>query len=401
MKEITELYDLVFEFEQRNNLTAQKNPHEEWSRLRNVGPVHKTSMPKLFRGEDFSTRETDTRPCYQVVTYDEAMAVLKNESAFSASAYSESMGRMMGRTFLEMDGHEHKSHRHLVQSHFARKICELYDADFVRPLARKLMMRLAHRKGGDLVRNFTFPLSVLVITKIIGLPSAGLGSLVAWALGLKTEDDGERGREKFIEIIDRRRGEDSQDVIGTLTKVTVDGQRLSDNEIISFIRLLLSTGTEPPYRSLSNLLTGLLSDRIQLSSIKNDRSLIINAVNESMRWEPPLTWVLRTCKEPTEIAGVKFTKDDLVCVNISSANRDEKRWNTPEKFDIYRPYKPHIGMGGGAHMCLGQHLAMIESRAAAEVIVERWPGVHIDREAGQPEIVGRGFRSPRVLPVRF
>lgn len=362
-------------------------------------------MLKLFRGEDFSTWEADAWPCYQIVTYDEAMAVLKNEAAFSASAYSESMGRLMGRTFLEMDSQEHKSYRYLVQQHFTRKICELYGERFIQPMARKLVTELASRQQGDLIRHFTFPFSVLTIAKIIGLPSAGLGTLLAWAVGLKTEDDEKSGagqaRDKLKEIIERRRTQDSCDVISALVKARIDRRQLSDTEIISFVRLLLSTGTEPPYRSLNNLLAGLLNHSAQLEALKIDRSLIGNAINEAMRWEPPLTWVLRVCTHPTEIAGIKFAKGDLVCVNISSANRDAKHWSAPEKFDIHRPRKAHIGMGGGVHMCLGQHLAMMESKVAVEAILECCPRIRIDPEVDSAGIVGIGFRSPRVLQVHF
>ena len=125
-----------------------------------------------------------------------------------------------------------------------------------------------------------------------------------------------------------------------LAQAELDGQQLTDDEIIAFLRLLLSAGAETTYRSSSNLLFGLLTHPDQLEAVRADRSLLPQAIEEALRWEPPLLTIMRTATRTVELGDEELHAGDTVVINIGSANHDESRWDEPDEFDIFRPPAP-------------------------------------------------------------
>ena len=163
--------------------------------------------------------------------------------------------------------------------------------------------------------------------------------------------------EYFAPILAARRVEPRDDLISALAAAEIDGQKLEDEEIYSFLRLLLPAGVETTYRSLGNLLLGLLSDPVQLNAVRDDRTLIPQAIEEGVRWEPPLLTITRTATRDTELGGVQIPAGSSVMPMLGAANRQEDRWPDPDRFDPSRPPQPHAGFGIGVHACLGVHLA--------------------------------------------
>jgi cytochrome P450 len=166
--------------------------------------------------------------------------------------------------------------------------------------------------------------------------------------------------------------------------------------------LLLPAGAETTYRSSSNLLFGLLSHPEMLEALRADRSLIPQAIEEGIRWEPPLTGIMRTSSADTTVQGVPIPGGSVISINMGAANRDETRWDQPDEFDLFRPAKPHASFASGTHMCLGMHLARMETRVALNALFDRLPDLHLDEEVAarrDPHIHGMVFRSPTVLPV--
>jgi cytochrome P450 len=178
-------------------------------------------------------------------------------------------------------------------------------------------------------------------------------------------------------------------------------QRLTDEEIVSFLRLLLPAGAQTTYRTLCNLLLGLLTHPDQLKAVYDDRSLIPQAIEEGLRWEPPLIGFGREATVDTEIEGVPIAAGTMVNLVIAAADRDPSRWDHPEEFDIFRPQLPHLAFGSGNHVCLGIHFARMELRVAMERIFERLPDLRLDPSVEDVYIGGLGARSPDVLPVLF
>jgi len=204
----------------------------------------------------------------------------------------------------------------------------------------------------------------------------------------------------FQKIITERRADPRNDLISVLAQAELEGQQLTDDEIIAFLRLLLPAGAETTYRSSSNLMYGLLSNPDQLEALRKDRSLMPQAIEEGVRWEPPLTSIGRTAARDVEIEGVLIPKGSPVSVCMASANRDESRWENPDAFDIFRDQKQHMSFAFGPHMCLGMHLARMETSVAINAILDL-PNLRLDPAAEDVHISGLAFRAPAGLPVLF
>ena len=207
-------------------------------------------------------------------------------------------------------------------------------------------------------------------------------------------------KDYFLQQIELRRSKPTQDIIGDLVTAEIDGEKLSDEAIYSFLRLLLPAGLETTYRSSGNLIYLLLTHPGQFDAVKNDRELIGPAIEEGLRYETPLTTVQRYATEETELEGVTIPKEAVIDVCIGSANRDERRWERAEDFDIFRKPVPHISFAAGEHTCMGLHLARMETRVAVESLLNRLTNIRLVTD-DNPHIFGQPFRSPTAIPVTF
>ena len=186
-----------------------------------------------------------------------------------------------------------------------------------------------------------------------------------------------------------------------LAAAELDGAKLSDEEIIAFLRLLMPAGAETTYRSSSNLVFGLLTHTDQLEALRADRKLIGPAIEEGLRWEPPITGIMRQVTRDTELAGVALPKGAMLNVTLAAANHDDARHPDPERFDIFRVSKQHMAFGYGAHRCLGMYLARMETQVALEALLDRLPNLRLDPAAEDVHVTGLIFRCPASLPVVF
>jgi len=198
-----------------------------------------------------------------------------------------------------------------------------------------------------------------------------------------------------------RRRSPRDDLVSDLAHCELDGERLADEEIFSFLRLLLPAGVETTFRASGNLLFALLTHPDQLDAVRRDRSLIHQAIEELLRWDPPLLLVSRVATRDTEIGGVAIPAGASVTPMLGSANRDERRYDNPDRYDVFRDPKQHISFGHGPHMCLGMHLARMEMRVVLDAVLDRLPDVRLDPAGDDPHIRGQVFRSPTSLPVLF
>jgi cytochrome P450 len=339
--------------------------------------------------------------------FDAVQQVLKDGDTFSSAGYADVMGPVFGHSILEMDEPEHHTHRGLVQQAFSRKAMETWERELVRGVVDEMLDEIIDDKRGDLVRSLTFPFPVLVIARMLGLPREDLPAFHRQAVEMISAGfEFDRAiaasnalYEYFCAIIADRRQHPSTDVISVLVQAELEGQHLDDAQICSFLRLLLPAGAETTYRSSSNLLFGLLSNPEQLDALRADRGLMPQAIEEGLRWEPPLLGIMRTATRDTEVDGMAIPKGSIVAVNIGSANHDERYWDNAEEFDIFRPPRQHLAFAWGPHMCLGLHLARMETRVALTQILDRLPNLRLDPEAEAPFITGAVFRAPNSLPV--
>jgi cytochrome P450 len=353
----------------------------------------------------------DSVGVFTAYSFDAVQQVLKDGETFSSAAYADVMGKVLGHSILEMDEPEHHLYRGLVQQAFSRKAMEVWERELVRDVVNEQIDNFIDRspQRADLVRELTFPFPVIVIARLLGLAREDLPKFHRWAVEVisagfefeRAERASQALYDYFCAIIAERRRQPSDDVISVLVQAELDGTHLTDEEICSFLRLLLPAGAETTYRSSSNLLWGLLSNPDQLDALRNDRDLLAQAIEEGLRWEPPLTGIMRTAARDTEVDGVAIPKGSTIAVNIGSANHDEKYWPNPEEFDIFRPPRQHLAFAWGPHMCLGLHLARMETRVAITQLLDRLPGLRFDPDVEPAPISGAVFRAPTNLHVTW
>jgi cytochrome P450 len=382
-----------------------RDPWPALAEKRRATPVSKgLTMPSDALPEGF-----DVEPGWIAYRYDDCSRILRDAKTFTSTAYDSTIGMVMGHMILGMDDPEHREHRNLVAHAFREKSLARWEPEFIRPIVDELIDRCDADGRADLVRQMTFEFPVRVIARLLGLPEEDFSQFQRWSVELiGLVADIERGlaaseslRDYFAGVVAQRRARPAGDVISDLVTAEVDGEKLTDEAIYSFLRLLLPAGAETTYRSSGNLLFLLLTHPNQLEAVRADRSLLPQAIEEGLRCEPPLLTINRTTTCEVELAGVTLGPGESITPHIGSANHDETRWENPDTFDIHRTPVPHIAFAHGPHMCLGMHLARLETRVLVNRVLDRMPDLTLDPGGDDPHIQGDVFRSPTALPVRF
>jgi len=343
------------------------------------------------------------RPTFLLTTYDDCLAALTDEATYSSRSNAEA-GQVLGRTVLEMDGREHTRYRALVQPAFVPKSVEGL-RQLIEAVVDDVLAGIGRR--ADLVAEFTERYPVQIIAEMLGIPRADHARFQHWAFALMgfTVDFARATaisaeiRTYLLPIIAARRAVPQDDIITRLVQGTVDGQRLEDEEIVSFLRLLIPGGAETTYRMFGNMLVALLSERDRYERVRADRSLVPWAIEETLRWETSVVMLSREATRAIEVRGVPIPAGALVSVVVGSANRDEEHYERPDAYDLDRRADDHLSFGAGRHHCLGYHLARLEAGVALTAILDRFPNLRLDPDAPPPAITGLAFRSPKTLPV--
>jgi len=380
-----------------------RDPYPELALARNAHPVQRLDTSNM--------PHDDAHPVFFVYRYEDVFEVLRDGETFSSAHIIELiMGDVMGKhIMLGMDNPEHRRYRALVSTAFSQKALARWESELIEPTASELIDAFAGRGHAELVREFTFPYPTKVIASLLGLPREDYRQFQRWSIGilniLSQRDQAIAAaaevREYLAGILAERRREPREDLISDLAQAELDGERLTDEEIFSFLRLLLPAGVETTYRSTGNLLFSLLSRPGQLDAVCADRSLVPQAIDEALRFETPLLNITRLATRDTVLSGVDIPAGSTILVMLAAANRDETRWPDPDGFDIFREPRLHISFGQGPHICIGMHLARVEMRLALNLLLDRLPGMRLDPDGNDPHIRGQVFRSPTSLPVLF
>jgi cytochrome P450 len=379
------------------------DPYPGFAEMRVSTPVLNVGPSEISGGGD----------TYFVVTYADVERILRDESTFSARPSGEAMREVMGWTILGMDGAEHLRHRSLVAQAFRPKLLKRWEDELIRPLVHELIDRFAGDGKAELVRQLLLTYPMQVIARILGVPGEDASQFEQWGVWIIASAIApERGleasqamRDYLVPLLAERRRQPADDIISQLVRAELDGEVLSDEEILPFLLLLLPAGGETTYRATGNLLYGLLTHPEQLDAVRRDRTLLRPAIDEALRWEPPLLILAREAIADTEVAGVPIPRGSHIAISQGAANRDPAFVADPDRFDISRGSRAHLSFGNGPHMCLGMHLARMEMTIVTDVLLDRLPNVRLDpaamAAAEPPSIRGMAFRSPTALPVLF
>ncbi len=322
------------------------------------------------------------------------------------------MGPVMGTVILAMDGEEHRRYRNLVAHAFRPSALASWEATLIVPTIHRLIDGLTGRTGADLVEEITSRFPVQVIAGVLGVPSEDHERFHTWALDMnKGPDDyalsiaaSAAMRAYLTPIVEDRKAHPTDDLVSDIVTAEVDGERLGDEHIYGFLRLLLPAGAETTFAAMGSCLLALLERPEVLARVRRDPNLLDAVIEETLRWETSVTMVNRETTCPVVIDGVEIPQGvSLVCAT-GSANRDESRYHDAQQWDLDRREPPHIAFGTGRHQCLGMHLARMELRIGLGALLERLPGLRLDDADDGVDAVrveGLAFRSPPRLPVVF
>lgn len=375
--------------------TGQGDVYEFWAACRRDDPV--TSIDALGRPLWFATR------------YEDVERILRDPDRFSSKVNQDTMGPVMGPVILGMDGDEHRRYRSLVAHAFRPSALARWERDLIEPTINGLVDDIARAGRADLVEDVTSRYPVQVIAGIIGIPGAVGDQFHEWAMEISVGPEdyarstaAARAMREYLEpLVASRRERPTDDLISDIVTAEIDGERLSDDHVFGFLRLLLPAGAETTFRVMGSCLLALLTHADALERAKTDPAFLAGAIEETLRWETSVTMVARNTTCPVEVAGTVIPAGAMVACATGSANRDEARYPNPEEWDVGREQLPHLAFGTGRHQCLGMHLARLELRVGLRVLIERLRGLRLDPESGPVLVEGHAFRSPPRLPVLF
>jgi cytochrome P450 len=341
--------------------------------------------------------------------YGDVTSSLKDAETFSSRGNARGIGLVMGRTILEMEGREHLRQRRLVTPAFSPRALRSGLDEVIASIVHRLIDDFARDGRADLVAQFTFTFPLRVMAHVMGLPIQDFEQFHHWALDLiAIADDPARGfaaAERIVDylrpILEERRREPLGDLLSTLVQAEVEGERLTEEEVLSFLRLLLPAGAETTYRLTGSAIHALLSHPEVLEEARARRDALDLAIEETLRWEAPVQYVSREVTRDVEVSGTLLQAGQLCMMAVGSANRDEERFRDPDRFDIHRSdVADHVAFGFGEHFCLGSNLARLEARIALDALLDRLPNLRLAPDE-EHRIVGLAFRSPDRLPVLF
>lgn len=268
----------------------------------------------------------------------------------------------------------------------------------------------------DVMRAFAYPLPVAIISGILGIPAADQDQFMFWNDGVKalhaargrtTPANVERALPYFLHLRDYlhrlialRRRHPKDDLISALVAVEEQGERLSEAELVTTYQTLITAGFETTMNLIGNGLLSLLRHPEQLLRLREDPTLIANAVEEFLRYETPFQRDWRVAAEDVELGGKQIRKGELVAQMLGAANRDPAAFAVPDRFDIARQFNRHVAFGYGIHFCVGAPLARLEASIAFNTILRRFPRLRLENTdiEWREEIVFRGLES---LDVAF
>lgn len=354
--------------------------------------------------EPVAAIEVQGRRTFVVTRYDDVLAVLSDQTSFEAPALA---AVVLGRSRRErLAGHARV--RTIGSRLFTSRSAEAA-APLVERVVHRLLDRLAGRQSADLVADLSAPLGIGVLGELLGLPAEHLPELMARGHELiGAAQHADRGSAAahalsryLTPIVRARRAAPGEDLISRFVSETVDGVGLTDVEVTSFLQVLLPAGADPPMQLGASMLLALLGVGERFERVGADRTLVPWAVEETLRWETPIVFVVRQTTRPAEVCERKLPAHARVYAVLGSANRDERHYPAAERFDLDRRPADHLSFSLGRHYCIGAHLARLEARTALDAVLDRFPRLRLDPGAPAPAITGATFRWPHRLPVRL
>jgi cytochrome P450 len=359
-------------------------------------------------------------PVFSLFRYADMQPVLKDPATWS-NVFPPPPGMTAAEllpTMISMDPPQHTRLRSLVNQAFTPRMVQKLEPRMVE-IARALVDDAVARRRVDLVEALTYPLPVIVIAEMIGVPIEDRQQFKAWSdeavanLGVvfftppspeqlaslrRTIDD---MRSYFAGLADERRARPRDDLLSALVAAEVEGSRLSFEELLAMLILILVAGNETTTTLIGNAALELMARPDVAARLRADPGLLPTAVDEVMRFTSPVQMDPRRATRPVELYGQRIEPDQFVLCWLGSANRDESVFADPDAFDVARSPNRHLGFGFGPHYCLGATLAGLEAQVALRVLLERTRDFHRTDDDLLPLHPSIVFRAVMRLPVEL
>lgn len=374
---------------------VHEDPYPIYRRLRDEAPVW----------------HNDELGFWTLARYEDVLHASVDWATFS-SAQGTTLEGVFGPMIISMDPPDHTRLRKVVSRAFTpRRIAEL--EVFVRDLTRDCLEPLVSQGEADVVHDLSARVPIHVISELLGLPGEHRETVRELSDRLlhrepdqrtMAEDNLAAGRELGIlvwQVVDERRRRplagthDPADLIGVLMEA-----ELPDEELIGFCLLLAVAGNETVTKLVANAAIALHRFPDQRKLLLDDTALVPNAVEETLRWDAPSQFQGRTLTRDVELHGVTMPAGDFVLLLTGSANRDEREYDEPERFDARRLIDRPLGFGHGPHVCLGAALARLETRIAIDELLRLFPDFEVD-EANVVRMHSSNVRGLSSVPVTF
>jgi len=379
------------------------NPYPTYHRLREKDPIHRMRLVDAW----------------VLTRYDDVQTVLQDHRRFSnQEAGAGDREYTQDRSMLDLDPPDHTRLRSLVSKAFTpRSVAAL--GPRIERIVDGLLDEVDGQDRFDLIDSFAFPLPIIVIAEMLGVPAEDLDRFKDWSndivLSLEpilSREQRERFRrseqelyEYFEGIIALRRQEPQDDLVSALLAAEEEGDRLSHGELLATLLLLLVAGNETTRNLIGNGMLALLRNPGELQRLREQRDLLDPAIDELLRYDSPVQLDGRTALEDVELGSKLIRTGQQVVSVVGAANRDPAAFSDPDRLDIGRQEKSHISFGRGIHYCLGASLATLEGRIAFEGLLERFSTVRLAAEPQQrKQVVLRGVENLVVdveRPSRF
>jgi cytochrome P450 PksS len=382
------------------------NPFPFYARLRSEVPVYRTKLP-------------DQRSAWLVTRYPDVVALLKDDRFSKDQMTARDLPWIPGmfkpliRNMLDLDAPDHTRLRGLVQKAFMPRLIENL-GQRIQALADELLGRVQSHGRMDLIYDYALQIPTTIIAEMLGVPQKDRLKFHRWSSGAISASASRWGILAAIppmmafmryvrSLIKARRANPEDDLITALVRAEEAGDKLSEDELLAMVVLLLIAGHETTVNLIGNGTLALLENPDQLDRLRKDSTLIKAAIEELLRYTGPLeTATERFAREDTTVAGVTVSRGELVFAVLASANRDEQQFEHADRLDLGREPNPHVAFGQGIHYCLGAPLARLEGKIAIATLLRRTANLKLAVPANairwKRGLVLRGLES---LPVVF
>jgi cytochrome P450 len=377
-----------------------QDPHSVHARLRAERPVSAVIMP-------------GGTPAWLVTGYAEARAALTDPRLHKwpeGTVYPDSLYAAIELHMLNRDPPDHERLRRLVNKAFTSRRVELLRPR-ITSITTELLDDMSAQRDVDLLASFAFPLPITVICELLGIPVTDRDDFRKWSATIVSntvttevfEADSAAMIGYFMALLAAKRREPADDMLSALISARDEGDRLSENELVSMAFLLLVAGHETTVNLIASGMLALLLNPGQFDRLRADPSLLGSAVEELLRYVSPVnTATFRFAAEPVEIGGARIGRGEPVVIALSSADRDPSRYPEPDRLDLGRDSSGHLAFGHGIHYCLGAPLARLEAEIAFSGLLSRFGSMRLAVPAEslqwRPSTLIHGLEA---LPVRL